>query len=190
MATQFYDVFSELKLNEELEHLFNEVEIVRVGRVQCKELLRIYILSHRLITKDRIYQVEAEIKKQYFHDQNVKIKLMEKFQLSGQYTPKNLISVYWDSILLEFRDYSMLEYDMLRTAKISFSGEEEEVINFSVKDTLIARQKEEELYEILEKIFCGRCGLKAKITFSYYQEKENRLRKNAEILIQNRVAGL
>lgn len=190
MATQFYDVFSELKLNEELEHLFGDVEIVRVGRVQSKELLRIYILSHRLITKERIFQVEGEIKKQYFPGKNLKIKLMEKFQLSGQYTPKNLMSAYWDSILLEFREYSMLEYDMLRTAKISFSGEEEEVIDFAVKDTLIARQKENELYEILEKIFCGRCGLKVKITFSYYQEKENRLRKNAEILIQNRVAGI
>ena len=190
MATQFYDVFSELKLNEELEHLFADVEIVRVGRVQSKELLRIYILSQRLITKDRIFQVEAEIKRQYFPGKNLKIKLMEKFQLSGQYTPKNLLSVYWDSILLEFREYSMLEYDMLRTARISFSGEEQEVIDLSVKDTLIARQKEDELYEILEKIFCGRCGLKVKLTFSYYQEKENRLRKNAEILIQNRVAGI
>ena len=132
MATQFYDVFSELKLNEELEHLFGDVEIVRVGRVQSKELLRIYILSHRLITKERIFQVEGEIKKQYFPGKNLKIKLMEKFQLSGQYTPKNLMSAYWDSILLEFREYSMLEYDMLRTAKISFSGEEEEVIDFAV----------------------------------------------------------
>lgn len=128
MATQFYDVFSELKLNEELEHLFGDVEIVRVGRVQSKELLRIYILSHRLITKERIFQVEGEIKKQYFPGKNLKIKLMEKFQLSGQYTPKNLMSAVLDSILLEFREYSMLEYDMLRTAKISFSGEEEEVL--------------------------------------------------------------
>ncbi len=188
MATPFYDVFSNLKLHPDLDQIFSEVEILRVGRVQSKELLRIYIFSHRLIEKKRIFAVEREIKKQYFPGKDLKIKLMEKFQLSEQYTPKNLVSSYWDSILDEFRVYSMLEYDMLRTSRISFP--EEDVIEFSMKDTLIARQKEAELYEILEKIFCGRCGMKVKITFDYYQEKENKFQKNAEILIKNRVTSI
>lgn len=188
MATQFYDVFSNLKLNQDLGQLFSDVEIVRVGRVQSKELLRIYIFSRRLITKDRILEVEKEIKQQYFPDKGIKIKLMEKFQLSGQYTPENLVSVYWDSILTEFKDYSMLEYDMLKTSKIHFP--EESVIEFSLKDTLIARQREEELYEILEKIFCGRCGMSVRLNFTYYQETENKFQKNAEILIKNRVSSI
>ncbi|MCU6761369.1 DNA polymerase III polC-type [uncultured Roseburia sp.] len=188
MATQFYDVFSNLKLNQDLGELFSDVEILRVGRVQSKELLRIYIFSRRLITKDRILEVEKEIKQQYFPEKGLKIKLMEKFQLSGQYTPQNLVSVYWESILTEFKNYSMLEYDMLKTSKVHFP--EESVIEFSLKDTLIARQREDELYEILEKIFCGRCGMSVKLNFTYYQETENKFRKNAEILIKNRVASI
>ena len=188
MATQFFEVFSQLQLNHDLTQLFSDVEILRVGRVQSKELLRIYIYGTRLITKDKIYDVEKEIKEQYFPNEPVTIKLMEKFKLSEQYTPRNLHSIYWDSILEEFRQYSMLEYDMLRTAKVTFP--QEDVMDVSIKDTLVARQREEELYEILEKIFCGRCGLKMKLTFSYYEEKENKYQKNAEILIKNRVASI
>lgn len=188
MATLFFDVFSGLQLNHELTQLFSDVEILRVGRVQSKELLRIYIFGTRLITKDKIFAVEKEIKEQYFAKEPVKVKLMEKFKLSEQYTPRNLYRVYWDSILEEFRQYSMLEYDMLRTAKVTFP--QENVMDISIKDTLVSRQREDELYEIIEKIFCGRCGLQMKITFSYYEEKENKYQKNAEILIRNRVASI
>ena len=188
MGTPFFEVFSQLQLNNELKQLFSDVEILRVGRVQSKELLRIYIYGSRLITKDKIYAIEKEIKEQYFSKEAVSVKLMEKFKLSEQYTPRNLHSVYWDSILEEFRHYSMLAYDMLRTARVTFPRED--VMDISIKDTLVARQREEELYEIIEKIFCGRCGMQMKITFSYYEEKENKYQKNAEILIKNRVASI
>lgn len=188
MATLFFEVFSQLQLNHELTQMFSDMEILRVGRVQSKELLRIYIYGNRLISKDKIFAVEKEIKEQYFPKEPVKIKLMEKFKLSEQYTPRNLHSVYWDSILEEFRNYSMLEYDMLRTAKVTFP--QDDVMDVSIKDTLVARGREDELYEILEKIFCGRCGMQMKITFSYYEEKENKYQKNAEILIKNRVASI
>lgn len=192
MAARFYDVFANLKLNDKLQELFSDVEIVRVGRVQSRDMLRIYILSRHLITKEHVIETEEEIRRQYFPEKNLTIKLMEKFQLSTQYTPRNLIDVYWDSILTEFRRYSMMEYDMLRTARISFRDEDTQkpCVNFAIKDSLIARQREEDLYGILEKIFCGRCGMNMNISFSYYKEKENRFQKSAEMLIQNRVAGI
>ena len=188
MAKEFFDVFSELNLNDDLKGLFSDVSIVRVGRVQSREMLRIYIQGHRLITKDKIFAVEREIKRQYFPQKELKIKLMEKFQLSGQYTPENLYRVYWKSILEEFRNYSMLEYDLLRTSKVTFPSED--VIDISLKDTAVAHEREDDLYEILEKIFCGRCGMKVKVSFSYYQEEENQFQKNAEIMIQNKVAAI
>ena len=188
MAAQFFDVFSELKLDSELEGMFRDVSIVRVGRVQNKELLRIYIDGSRLITKDKIYAVEREIKRQYFPKEKLTIKLMEKFRLSGQYTPKNLCDVYWKSILAEFKNYSMIEYQMLRTARVTFPAEDE--IHIALKESPLARSKEQELYEILEKIFCGRCGMNVRLTTSYYVEKDNKPQRETEILIRNKVDSI
>ena len=45
----------------------------------------------------------------------------EKYKLSGQYTPEKLLKVYRDSLLMELKNYSIIEYNIFRKTRYGFS---------------------------------------------------------------------
>ena len=45
------------------------------------------------------------------------VKIYEKFELSSQYNPEKLMDIYKESILEEFREYSHIQYNALKTAR-------------------------------------------------------------------------
>ncbi len=185
MNKLFFDVFPELKMPSEMERLMSEVEVTKVSTNRQRDHLRVYLLSSRLIEKNRIFRLERDIKKQLFPNHELSVKIIEKFQLSGQYNPQKLMMVYRDSVLEEFRTYSLLEYSMLKSAHMEFP--EENMLTLTLEDSVIAREKSEEMISILEKIICERCGLNVKIKVLYTESKENKHKKNSDLLIQNEV---
>ena len=54
-----------------------------------KDHIRIYLTGSRLIHKKNIYQLEKTIGEQIFKGRQMDVKVIEKYQLSGQYTPQN-----------------------------------------------------------------------------------------------------
>ena len=64
------------------------------------------------------------------------IKILEKYHLSGQYTPKKLMDVYRDSLLLELKNYSIFEYNMFRKADCHLS-ESRIFCTMTVEDTMV-----------------------------------------------------
>ena len=128
------------------------------------------------------------MKRQLFPQHVMNIKIIEKFQLSEQYTLKNLLDAYWNSILTEFHRYSLLEYNLLRHAKLDVV--EEKVLCVSLEDTVLAHQKEEEIYHILEKIFNERCNLSIQIEMEFHEKEASKYRKNADIKMQNEVENV
>lgn len=157
MGKLFFDVFPDLKVPTGMENLMSEVEVTKVSANRQKDRLRVYLLSKRLINKTNIFRLESDIQKQLFPSHGITIKIIEKFQLSGQYNPRKLVDAYKDSILEEFRAYSLLEYNMLRMARMEFP--EDDKMQLTFEDSVVTRQKEEEMVQILEKIVCERCGL-------------------------------
>ena len=78
--------------------------------------------------------------------------MIEKFRLSGQYTPQNFLETYRASMELELRNYNMLEYNMFKQAQITFPGEND--LRMILPDSVIAREKSELLIEYLQKVIC------------------------------------
>ena len=112
MGKSFFEVFPTLQMEGEMQSLLSEVEVTKVATNRNRDLLYVYLLSNHLIPKKKIYVMEKEIKKQLFPTKAMTIKIAEKFALSSQYTPKNLMDVYKDSILLEIKNYSLLLYNL------------------------------------------------------------------------------
>ena len=185
MGKLFFDVFPGLRVQAQIEGLMAGVEVTKVSTNRQKNHLRVYLVSDRLIEKTDIYHLEQDIKQQLFPKHGVAIKIIEKFRLSGQYNPRTLMDAYKDSILQEFRMYSLLEYSMLRLAQMEFSGDRK--MQLLLEDSVIARQKSEDMVQVLEKIICERCGLDVDIQVGYVEPKEKKHKKNSEILIQNQV---
>ncbi len=185
MGKLFFDVFPDLKIPSEMERLLGDVEVTKVSTNQKRDHLRVYLKSSRLIEKNRIFRLERDIKKQLFPKHELSVKIIEKFQLSEQYNPQKLMNVYRESVIEEFRTYSLLEYSILKMAQMDFPKENK--LNLILEDSVVAREKSEDMVQILEKIICERCGLDVDIQVDYTEPKEKKHKKNSDIRIQNEV---
>ena len=188
MEKEFFDVFPNLKLKQELSELLEEVIVTKVACNSAKTCVRVYLKSDRWIHKKHIFSLEEQIQSQCFPGLEVSVKVIEKFHLSRQYTPKNFLDTYRSSMELELRNYNMLEYNLFKQAQITFP--EDDCLNMALPDSVISRQKSEILIEYLHKVFCERCGMDLKVSLDYVQTEESRYRKNAAIQIRQEVANV
>ncbi|MGN1205109.1 MAG: PolC-type DNA polymerase III N-terminal domain-containing protein, partial [Lachnospiraceae bacterium] len=154
MSKSFLEVFAGVKLTNAVSGQFEDVEVLKITSTSRRDFLRIYIQSEHLIPKEIIYKAEKEIKNQLFKDNELTVKIYEKYRLSAQYTPENLINSYWDSILVEFREYDHIMYIALKEAEIRYP--EQDRIELTLEDTVLAKSREEEMLRILNKIFTER----------------------------------
>ena len=188
MAKLFFEVFPTLKITGEMSALLKETEITKVASNSACSALRIYLESTRLIPKPEIYHIEQEIRQQLFPHKEVAVKIIEKFNLSSQYTPEKLMAVYRESILEEIRNYSVLLYNLMRCSKMEFDREDHMIL--TLEDTIVATERSNELIDILEKIICERCGLKLMIEPQYEKPAENDYLKSADSQIETEVAHI
>ena len=188
MAKQFFDVFPNLKLDKKNQDLFEQVTVEKVSATKSRDLIRVTISCEYLIQKETIFKVEEEIKKQFFAGHSVRVKLYERFHLSAQYTVQNLLEIYRDSILLELREYSPVEYNLFKGADFAYPSEKELII--TVEDTVLAKSKSGELTRILEKILNERCGFSVGIQMQYKEKKTGKYKAEDDIKIARQVAEI
>ena len=185
MEKRFFDVFPKLKLDRQSNELFEQVTVEKVSATKSRDFVRVSISSDYLIPKETIYKVEKEIKKQFFDRHQVTIKLYERFHLSEQYTPENLLREYGPSILLELKEYSPVEYNIFKSAQISYP--EQSQILLTVEDTVLARSKASELIRIMEKVLVERCGLMVECRMDYVEKPEGRHKEDDDIRISRQI---
>ena len=185
---KFFDVFPALELEQKLKDMLEPVEVERVSSTKRRDFLRIYIVSNRLIEKENILKTENAIKKQLFPGFQMVIKIYEKYHLSSQYNPEKLTEIYRDSILLELREYSPVEYNLFKNADIIFPSENE--IKIIIEDSVPARSRSEELGRILDKIYNERCGFETQIEVQYKESKAGKHREEDEQKIAIQVAQI
>ena len=94
MTKQFFDVFPTLKVNSDCKVLFENVEVTKVTTNSDRDYLHVHLFSTHLLAKSWIYKMETMIKEQLFGRNRIRIRIYEDYQLSGQYTPENLMNEY------------------------------------------------------------------------------------------------
>ena len=188
MTKTFKDVFPTLKLDDEMWHLLDNTDVTKISANHDHNHIRIYLRAKRLIFKKNLWILEKEIQSQIFRDKNVDVSIIESFELSEQYTPETLFDIYFDSILKELENYSVLEYNLLRTATIEFDKINHMIL--TVDNTIIAKTRTDEIVEFLEKIVCERCGMDLIIQVEYREPKESKYRKNSVKQIEQEVQNI
>lgn len=123
-----------------------------------------------------------------FGNADITVKILERYELSGQYNPETLMGLYKDSILFELRNYSMLEYNLFRGAKISFP--ESNVLKMELTKTTLGEDAADELIRILYKIFTERCGLDVKIRVEFVDKKEEKKRRSGRADVEKQAEAL
>ncbi len=161
----FIEVFPDLHMTGQMQELLNLVEVEKVSMTRDRSSIRVSIISPRLIHKKNIMDLEKGIRDQLFPRKQVQIRIFEKYRLSEQYTPEKLLKVYRDSLLLELKNYSIVEYSMLRKAECTFP--QPDLLHMTIEDTMVNKEKAGELKRILEKVFHERCGMPVEVEFEY-----------------------
>ena len=188
MTKMFFDVFPTLEVNGDMKKLLSETEVTRVGMNHEKDHIRIYLNGTRLIHKKNIYQLEKNIHDQIFKNRHMDVKVIEKYQLSEQYTAEKLMDLYKDSILEELKNYSLMEYNLLRSAKMEFTGDSHLLL--TLENTIIAQTRSHEIVEFLEKVVCERCGLDLSVELAFEEPKESKHKKNSDLQIQFEIKNI
>ena len=97
MSKPFFEVFPTLKVNEDIRMLFEGVEVTKVATNSDRDFIKVHLYSRHLIQKRRIYEVERLLKDQLFGRSRIQIEVKERYELSEQYSPENLMNEYFDS---------------------------------------------------------------------------------------------
>lgn len=188
MTKLFFDVFPTLSVDGKLKKLLTEAEVTKVGMNREHTQTRVYLNSTRLIHKNDLYQLEQAIAAQIFKGKQMQVRIIEKYLLSEQYTPEKLLELYRDSMLAELKNYSLMEYNLLRTAKMEFPGESRMLL--TLENTIIAQTRSHEIVEFLEKVVCERCGLNLSVELAYEEPKESKYKKNSDLQMKYEIQGI
>lgn len=183
-ARPFFDVFTELPMEEQLYNLFTKVTVEKVVMNQSKNILSFHILSRRLIHYKNILKMEKTIKDTLFHQSKVQIYLIDRYELSEQYDAEKLTEVYQDSLLYEIKGKSLLLYNLLSHAEWNMNHE---ILTLLLEDSFLARNKAQDVKQFLETVYERRFGIKVKVGFDFTEAQKkafyeaNRHKLNQEI---------
>ena len=176
MSKPFFEVFPTLKAGEDICNMFEGAQVLKVTTNSDRTFLRVHIVSRHLIQKTLVYEMEHLIKNQLFGRSAVQVEIREKYELSGQYTPENVMAEYLDSFLAELDTRSVVERNMLQNAKCTF--EEGNILCMQLVDTVIAQGKKDSLTDYLKGVYAERFGLPIEIRVMYKEPKESTLKYN------------
>lgn len=185
----FFEVFPTLKVSEKLEKIFQEVQIEKITTNSTQDFLHIHIHSTHVIPKSDIYLLEKQIFCQLFANTNIQVQICERYTLSRQYTPSELMKEYHDSILLELKKKSVLASSMFEQAEIRF--EDENILYLGLADTVVSSGRQEMILELLQQVFNERFQMPAKIcTFQKEDKKTLTHRTYEEQRIQKQIDAI
>ena len=187
MSKTFFDVFPTLKLDEKTRVLFEDVEVTKIASNSDRVYLHVHISSTHLIPKKNVYNVEIAIKEQLFGTTPIFIKIFESYQLSEQYTPENLMREYYDSILLELKCRSLVEYNVMANAKFYF---EEDVLVLELEDSIVAEMKSDDISSLIREVMEDRCHIPIKIRIEYREKKKSKLKEHSELQLQQEINAI
>ena len=158
-----------LKLKGRAAVLLEDTIVTRVTTPKNHDFLNIYLESDHIITRDIIREAEREIGKQVINNNRTQVHIIESFKLARQLDLRTVYEEYSDSALLEIEENSIMFFNMMRTAKVSF--ESSEIMSVSVADIPVYHSREKEFLSLLEDIYIRRFGSKGHIEITYHEVK-------------------
>lgn len=185
---KFFEVFSTLKVPEEIGVYLTDTEVTRVSKTSTNSLARVYLSSERLISKQVIYKVEDALKKQIFRMKNMDVRIIDRYRLSKQYTPVKIMEIYYDSILFELEKYWTLEYNLLKNSQWEFDGEH--CLVLTLEDGFLSRTYADTLADYFKKIFLNRFGFEIDVIYKYAKKEGSHYELENEHKLNLRVAQI
>lgn len=168
------DTFEGLKLPGKY---MSEVENVMIERmVLCRErkTMRVYSLCTHLLVYDMVRDIEKCIQEQLFSPRGLKLRIIDRYELSKQYTAENFYDSYKESIGLILKEQSILDYYIFSRSDISWKGS---MLVFSCEDDAVYRQRREQFCKLVTDIFKQKADID--ITVALHFDRAPKKNENA-----------
>ena len=188
MEKDFFNVFPDLEVDADTRGILAQTKIERISTNVRHDHVRIYAHFSTLIPKRRIRKLEDDIRKKFFPKESVKVVIIEKYHLAGDFLPEVVFNSYRDSIYEEVDEYNAILFSILKHADFSF--EESHQMCLFLEDTAVAHQKEDELHRIFDVILNERLGQEVTIKVSYKKATESRHIRESDERIKNRIGQI
>ena len=178
---KFFEAFPTLQLNKELSGVFKEAVVYHISMNSQRTCVKIYIRFNRLIGRDVLSKIEAEMKRQIKPFFAMEVHIIERFELSSLHTPKTIIDEYKDSMLFELKNVNMMLHQLLKEAEVNFLDDNK--LEFCLKDNFVSREYSKDLKPAIENMLLDRFGMEIDMKFNFVEAKESRQSKEAEYKI-------
>ncbi len=154
-----------------------------VMKKKTKELI-ISLEADTLLSKRALNRVAFEIKQRYFDKSSLFVSIDEIYDLPESYNTAYLLAAYWDSILYEARQLGRVESSLLQESTCKAKGN---CIFLNLKDSFIAREKEEELRSFFEKLFLHRFGRETEVRCFFHEGEDSFAVRSSKHLLKQEV---
>lgn len=185
---KFLEVFEGIQLQKDLKEIVKESDVLHVTSNRTQDSITVTVTFRRLIPKKEIFRLEESLSAMLSKQKVVSIQIIERFQLSAQYTVELLTKAYWDSILEFFQRKSPLIYSILKNASVTYPQEHQLCI--TLEDTFVAHQREEDIFQFLYKTYNEKCGIHTEIEILYEEKTESKYIKNSKIQLENEISHI
>ena len=179
----FLEVFPNLNLSDDLKSIFEIVDVTRIATNTEHTKIRIYIESSRLIEKSAIFKIREELKRGLRTGKKIEIQIVEKYNLSKQYTRENLFEIYRESIILELNEISPIIATFFKKAPVRFDESENLVID--LESSIVSEARMKTLKDTIENIFSKRFNMPLEVKIYKRQIDGNRYAKRNAKRLQN-----
>ncbi|SFR91340.1 PolC-type DNA polymerase III [Anaeromicropila populeti] len=176
----FFEAFDRLTVKGELQQLFETVQVERVVMSRKCQKIKLYTISDHILEYQIRKKMEIELKKQIFQEAPVSAEIIERYTLSKQYTPEKIMPVYFDSVLLELRENSVIDYNLVREARFVF---QEGAVQIFVEDSIVARKRVAFIKEKLDDIYNNRFSFSVAILFEFLEQKKCEDKVQREVVV-------
>ena len=187
MGKLFSEHFGATPIREDLKRLFEDVTVDRMVIKQDEKKVKLYISYDKLITKDHVFALEQELDDAIFADKGLHTCILEDYHLTSQYDAEYVAEHYYDSILSEISNKDRIMYTVLRGTKPKVRDGE---LIVSIPDSFVARQKEEEIIAVFDRIFQDRFHLGLTTKVEYTEKKSSRYREESELRSRHMVESI
>ena len=178
----FFEVFQNLKLKDDIKALFEEVTVIKVTTNRDHTKMRIYIESSRLIPKSAIYDVKKAIEQSLMTGKHVEVEIIEKYNLSSQYTREFLLEEYKESLAMEFGEKSHSLGVNFKKAPMHFDGDKLEI---SFIKSIVSEAQVNDMVDDLKQIFEQRFGMPIEVEVFMKESQGRRFEEHNKKKIQN-----
>ena len=178
MAEQkkFFEVFPGFECPGNLKELFEQVIVTEATLVRSEKTLKLKIESKVLIAKQYIYDME-DMLSDFVFQSNMRVKLIEYYDLSVQYDISKLTDVYKDSLLFELQAESSVLYRLVKGAEWFIDGN---IITLTLDDTFLAKNRSQDIKKYLEQVYKIRFHYDIQVGFDFTEEQKDSIRKANE----------